>query len=81
MSKPRGSNGAALLDGVGVNSLTRYSDSSGDASETLHDDGKALAPPVTLVIDNDGCEVAAVDGGAKWNSTEAQALMAALKGG
>jgi hypothetical protein len=61
-----------------VKSLTRHSDSSGDAFETLHKDGKALGLPVTLVIDKDGCEV---EGGAKWNSVEAQALVAALKGG
>jgi len=72
---------AAFLDKVGVKSLTRYSDSSGDAFETLHKDGKALGLPVTLVIDKDGCEVAAVEGGAKWDSAEAQALVAALKGG
>ena len=72
---------AAFLDKVGVKSLTRYSDSSGDAFEILHKDGKALGLPVTLVIDKDGCEVAAVEGGAKWDSAEAQALVAALKGG
>lgn len=72
---------AAFLDSVGVKSLTRYSDSSGDAFETLHKDGKALGLPVTLVIDKDGCEVAAVEGGAKWDSAEAQALVATLKGG
>ena len=49
--------------------------------ETLHKDGKALGLPVTLVIDKDGCEVAAVEGGAKWDSAEAQALVEALKGG
>src|ERR1700742_775349 len=72
---------AAFLDSVGVKSLTRYSDSSGDAFETLHKDGKALGLPLPLVIDKDGCEVAAVEGGAKWDSAEAQALVAALKGG
>jgi thiol-disulfide isomerase/thioredoxin len=72
---------AAFLDSVGVKSLTRYADPSGDAFETLRKDGKALGLPVTLVIDKDGCEVAVVEGGAKWDSAEAQALVAALKGG
>jgi thiol-disulfide isomerase/thioredoxin len=71
---------AAFLDRAGVKSLTRYADPSGDAFETLHKDGKALGLPVTLVIDKDGCEVAAVEGGAKWDSAEAQALVQALKG-
>jgi thiol-disulfide isomerase/thioredoxin len=72
---------AAFLDSVGVKSLTRYSDSSGGAFETLHKDGKALGLPVTLVIDKNGCEIGAVEGGAKWDSPDAQALVAALKGG
>ena len=72
---------AAFLDGVGVKSLTRYADPSGDAFETLHKDGKALGLPVTLVIDKDGCEVGAVEGGAKWDSAEAKALVETLKGG
>ena len=72
---------AAFLDGVGVKSLTRYADPSGDAFETLHKDGKALGLPVTLVIDKDGCEVGAVEGSAKWDSAEAKALVETLKGG
>ena len=71
----------AFLDGVGVKTLTRYADPSGDAFETLRKAGRALGLPVTLVIDKDGCEVAAVEGGAKWDSAEAQALVEALKGG
>src|SRR3984957_11496128 len=72
---------AAFLDRAGVKSLTRYADPSGDAFETLRKDGKALGLPVTLVIDKDGCEIAAVEGGAKWDSAEAQGLVEALKGG
>ena len=72
---------AAFLDSIGVKSLTRYADPSGDAFETLRRDGKALGLPVTLVIDGHGCELGAVEGGAKWDSAQAQALVAALKGG
>jgi thiol-disulfide isomerase/thioredoxin len=72
---------AAFLDGMGVKTLVRYADPSGDVFETLRKDGKALGLPVTLVIDKNGCEVASVEGGAKWDSAEAQALVAALKGG
>ena len=72
---------AAFLDSVGVKTLARYADSSGDAFETMRKAGRALGLPVTLVIDKDGCEVAAVEGGAKWDSAEAQALVEALKGG
>jgi thiol-disulfide isomerase/thioredoxin len=72
---------AAFLDSIGVKTLTRYADPSGDAFETLRRDGKALGLPVTLIIDKEGCEVAAVEGGAKWDSAEAQALVETLKGG
>ena len=72
---------ATFLDSVGVKSLARYADPSGDSFETLHKDGKALGLPVTLVIDKDGCELGAVEGGAKWDSAEAKALVETLKGG
>ena len=71
----------AFLDSVGAKTLVRYADPSGDAFETLRKAGRALGLPVTLVIDKDGCEIAAVEGGAKWDSAEAQALVEALKGG
>jgi hypothetical protein len=47
----------------------------------LAKDGKALGLPVTLVIDKDGCELGAVEGGAKWDSAEAKELIETLKGG
>jgi thiol-disulfide isomerase/thioredoxin len=72
---------AAFLDSVGAKTLVRYADPSGDAFETMRKAGRALGLPVTLVIDKDGCEVAAVEGGAKWDSAEAKALVEALKGG
>jgi thiol-disulfide isomerase/thioredoxin len=71
----------AFLDSVGVKSLARYADPSGDAFETLRKDGKALGLPVTLIIDKEGCEIGAVEGGAKWDGAEAKALIGALKGG
>ena len=71
----------AFLDSVGAKTLVRYADPSGDAFETMRKAGRALGLPVTLVIDKNGCEVAAVEGGAKWDSAEAQALVQALKGG
>jgi thiol-disulfide isomerase/thioredoxin len=72
---------AAFLDSVGIKSLARYLDASGDAFETLHKDGKALGLPVTLLVDKDGCELGVVEGGAAWDSAKAQALIATLKGG
>jgi thiol-disulfide isomerase/thioredoxin len=72
---------AAFLDSVGVKALARYADPSGDAFEALRRDGKALGLPVTLIVDKNGCEIGAVEGGIKWDSAEAAALVGALKGG
>jgi thiol-disulfide isomerase/thioredoxin len=72
---------SAFLDSVGVKSLTRYADPSGDAFETLRKDGKALGLPVTLIIDKTGCEIGVAEGPMKWDSAEAGALIGALKGG
>jgi thiol-disulfide isomerase/thioredoxin len=72
---------AAFLDSIGVKSLARYADPSGDVFEALRRDGKALGLPVTLIVDKDGCEIGAVEGAVKWDSAEAEALVGALKGG
>jgi len=71
----------AFLDGIGVKSLTRYADPSGDAFQTLRKDGKTLGLPVTLLIDKDGCEVGVVAGAVKWDSADALSVVRALKGG
>ena len=70
-----------FLDGIGVKSLTRYADPSGDAFETLRQNGKALGLPVTMLIDRDGCEMGVVAGAANWDSPDALSLIGALKGG
>ena len=72
---------AAFLDGIGVKSLKRYADPSGDAFETLRKDGKTLGLPVSILIDKDGCEVGVVAGAVKWDSADALAVVRALKGG
>ena len=72
---------AAFLDGIGVKSLARYADPSGDAFEALRKDGKTLGLPVTLLIDRAGCEIGVAAGAVKWDSADALALIGALKGG
>jgi thiol-disulfide isomerase/thioredoxin len=72
---------AAFLDQVGVRTLSRYADPSADAFETLRVSGKALGLPASLLIDAQGCELALIGGPAKWDSPDALALIAALKGG
>ncbi len=71
----------AFLDGIGVKTLARYADPSGDVFETLRRDGKALGLPVTMLIDKDGCEIGVAEGGVNWDSADALALISAAKGG
>src|SRR5208337_5104241 len=67
----------AFLDGIGVKSLRRYADPTGDAFETLRKDGKALGLPTTMLIDKDGCEIGVAAGAVKWDSVDAEALIGA----
>jgi hypothetical protein len=70
-----------FLDEIGVTHLTRYSDHSGDAFETLRLAGKALGLPTSLLIDKDGCEIGVVAGPANWGSSQAVEAAKALQGG
>ncbi len=72
---------AAFLDQIGVKTLKRYADPSGDAFETLRMAGTALGLPTTLLIDADGCQVGVVAGPANWDSQEAAAAIKTLSGG
>ena len=64
-----------------MKTLRRYSDPSADAFEALRLSGKALGLPTSLLIDREGCEIGVVAGPANWDSPEAAAAVAALKGG
>ena len=71
----------AFLDEIGVKSLDRYADSSGDSFEALRLAGKALGLPTSLLIGKDGCELGVAAGPAKWDSDDALRLIEALKAG
>ena len=71
----------AFLDEIGVKSLNRYADSSGDSFEALRLAGKALGLPTSLLIGKDGCELGVAAGPAKWDSDDSLRLIEALKAG
>jgi thiol-disulfide isomerase/thioredoxin len=71
----------AFLDQIGVKTLRRYADPSGDSFETLRLAGKALGLPTSLLIDAEGCELGVVAGPVDWDSPDARNVIAALKGG
>ena len=72
---------AAFLNEIGVKSLKRYADPSGDAFENLRVSGVALGLPTSLLIDADGCALGTVAGPANWDSQDALAAVNALSGG
>jgi len=69
----------AFLNEIGVKSLARFADPSGDAFETLRKDGQALGLPVTMLIDSEGCLIGVARGAVPWDSPEALALIGAVK--
>jgi len=71
---------APFLDGIGVKSLVRYADPSGDAMEKMRLSGELVGLPTTLLIDREGCEIGVVSGGAKWAAPDALAIVKALTG-
>jgi len=72
---------AAFLNEIGVKSLKRYADPSGDAFENLRVGGVALGLPTSLLIDADGCALGTVAGPANWGSEDALAAVKTLSGG
>src|SRR5882757_587184 len=70
----------AWLKDVGVHALNYYSDSNAKVFQDLKVIGKAFGMPTTLLVDPNGCELAALAGPAEWASADAIKLVeAALK--
>jgi thiol-disulfide isomerase/thioredoxin len=68
------------LKNVGVNTLAYYADNSARVFQDLKAIGKAFGMPTTLIVDQNGCELATLAGPAEWASDDAVKLVtAALK--
>ncbi|MDZ5699920.1 thiol:disulfide interchange protein TlpA [Chelativorans sp. M5D2P16] len=70
----------AFLEETGVDSLAYYRDNSMDVFNTLKTRGLALGLPVTLLVDEDGCLLAHMNGPADWASADAVTLVQAAMG-
>jgi len=68
----------AFLDEAGVSRLGYYTDPSGKVFQDLKTAGWAIGMPTTLVVDPQGCEVAALSGPAEWSSEDAVKLVSAV---
>lgn len=64
-----------FLESIGVTRLDLYLDPSLSAFETLKRKGRAFGLPVTLLLDRQGCEIAAMNGPAQWHSKDAERLI------
>ncbi len=68
------------LKNAGVNRLAYYADNSAKVFQDLKAAGKAFGMPTTLIVDRNGCELAALAGPAEWASDDALRLVTAALG-
>jgi thiol-disulfide isomerase/thioredoxin len=64
-----------FLSETGVDALQLYRDNTIGVFNTLKKQGLAFGLPVTLLIDDKGCLISAMNGPAAWDSEDAKALI------
>jgi len=69
-----------FLSETGVDALAYYRDASMGVFNTLKKEGLAFGLPVTLLMDDKGCLISAMNGPAAWDSEDAKALIGAALG-
>ena len=69
-----------FLDEIGISSLAFYRDGTMGVFNTLKKDGLAFGLPSTILIDENGCLLGAMNGPAEWASDDAKALVGAAIG-
>jgi len=69
----------AFLDEIGVDSLAFYRDDTVGLFNELKRRNLAVGLPVTLLIDDEGCLLAHMNGPAEWASDDAKALIRAAQ--
>lgn len=68
----------AFLDENQFSNLPLYADNTFAAFERLKQQAVAVGLPATLVLDENGCELAVLQGPAEWNSDDGRAVVEAL---
>ncbi|GEO86325.1 MULTISPECIES: thiol:disulfide interchange protein TlpA [Alphaproteobacteria] len=71
----------AFLDEIGVDALGLYRDASMGVFNSMKREGLAFGLPATLLIDDKGCLLGAMNGPAAWDGKDASALIKAAVGG
>jgi thiol-disulfide isomerase/thioredoxin len=69
----------SFMSEYGIDSLKLYRDSSMGVFNVLKKEGLAFGLPATLLIDDNGCLLASMNGPAAWDSEDAKALVTAAK--
>ena len=69
-----------FLADEGLANLPLYADSSFDAFKRLQQQAVAVGLPATLLLDENGCELAVLQGPAAWDSNDGKAVVEALIG-
>jgi thiol-disulfide isomerase/thioredoxin len=64
-----------FLTEIGVDALQLYRDNTISVFNNLKKEGLAMGLPVTLLIDDKGCLISAMNGPAAWDSEDAKALI------
>ncbi len=64
-----------FLNEIGVTSLGYYRDNTMGVFNTLKKDGVAFGLPVTMLVDDDGCLLASMNGPAHWSSDDAKSYI------
>ena len=70
----------AFLTDNRLDHLPLYADSTFSAFDRLKREGVAIGLPVTLLLDEKGCELGVLQGPAEWNSPDGHAVLDTLKG-
>ena len=70
----------AFLDENQFANLPLYADNTFAAFERLKQQAVAVGLPATLVLDENGCELAVLQGPAEWNTPDGEAVIEALIG-
>ncbi|MBB3658954.1 thiol-disulfide isomerase/thioredoxin [Rhizobium sp. BK650] len=65
----------AFLSEIGVDALQLYRDNTIGVFNSLKKEGLAFGLPVTLLLDEKGCLISAMNGPAAWDSEDAKALI------
>lgn len=84
ISLDAGENGPALAQGFfddyGLDALTLYADPTLDVFQRLRNEAVTLGLPATLLIDEEGCELAVLQGPAAWASEDGRNVVETLIG-